>query len=203
MPNIREIIDMIKKKIQKISFGRKKKEEEIDEEDEESFDYDEENLMIEEEDVETETEDEETVAVDEEILAKIEELESKFPKLETMITNLRKENESLRDNLDRINENFHDIMALYEVVSNQINPFIGASKITTASIERLEKLEYETEILKKKIEDLQKDIIFLADIYIKQHYDTDINEIIEKIIEDVITEEEISKAISKEEETYD
>jgi len=137
-------------------------------------------------------------AANEELLAKIEELESKFPKIEMMITNLRKENETLRESIDKINENFQDIMALYEVVSNQINPFIGISKITATSMEKLEKLEYETKILRKKIDELQKDVVILADIYLRQ-YDIDIND----IIEDILAEEEISKIIPREEDIHD
>ena len=145
-----------------------------------------------------ETGGDELAAANEELLAKIEELESKLPKIEMMITNLRKENETLRESIDRINENFQDIMALYEVVSNQINPFIGISKITAASMEKLEKLEHETKILRKKIDELQKDIIILAEIYLKQH-DIDIND----IIEDVLAEEEISKVMPEEEDIHD
>ncbi|GBF36089.1 flagella accessory protein C [Methanofervidicoccus abyssi] len=145
-----------------------------------------------------ETGGEELAAANEELLAKIEELESKFPKIEMMITNLRKENETLRESIDKINENFQDIMALYEVVSNQINPFIGISKITATSMEKLEKLEYETKILRKKIDELQKDVVILADIYLRQ-YDIDIND----IIEDILAEEEISKIISREEDIHD
>lgn len=145
-----------------------------------------------------ETGGEELAAANEELLAKIEELESKFPKIEMMITNLRKENETLRESIDKINENFQDIMALYEVVSNQINPFIGISKITATSMEKLEKLEYETKILRKKIDELQKDVVILADIYLRQ-YDIDIND----IIEDILAEEEISKIIPREEDIHD
>ena len=115
-----------------------------------------------------------------------------------MISNLRKENESLRENIDRINENFQDIMALYEVVSNQINPFIGVSKITATSMEKLEKLEHETEILRKRIDELQRDLMIIVDTYLKQ-YDIDIN----KIIDEILAEEEISKAMSEEEDIHD
>ncbi len=107
-----------------------------------------------------------------------------------MITNLRKENENLRESINKINENFQDIMALYEVVSNQVNPFIGVSKITATSMEKMELLERETNNLKKRVEDLQKDVVFLAEIYLKQ-YDIDLD----SLIEEILAEEEVSKVM--------
>ncbi|MDK2790258.1 MAG: archaeal flagellar protein FlaC [Methanothermococcus sp.] len=110
-----------------------------------------------------------------------------------MVTNIRKENESLRNDINKINENFQDIMALYEVVSNQINPFIGISKVTATSMEKIERLEYEADHLRKKVKELQNDIVILANIYLEQH-DIDLDE----IINEVLADEEISKAISGE-----
>ena len=133
------------------------------------------------------------LAANEELLAKISELESRFPKMEMMLTNLRKENENLRESINKINENFQDIMALYEVVSNQVNPFIGISKITATSMEKMERLEYETDNLRKKVNELQRDIVFLADIYLKQH-DIDLD----SLINDILAEEEVSKVMSGE-----
>lgn len=113
--------------------------------------------------------------------------------MEMMLTNLRKENENLRESINKINENFQDIMALYEVVSNQVNPFIGISKITATSMEKMERLEYETDNLRKKVNELQRDIVFLADIYLKQH-DIDLD----SLINDILAEEEVSKVMSGE-----
>lgn len=127
----------------------------------------------------------------EELLARTGELESKIPRLEMTITSLKKENDELRDSIHKINENFQDVMSLYEVVSNQVNPFIGTSKITSNTIENIEKLENETEYLKTKVEGLHNDIVCLADLYLKQ-YDVDLDE----IIEDILIDEEVSKIIS-------
>lgn len=178
MPNISEIIEEIKK----IAFSKGKKKEELEVEEE---------FRIDEEIIEDTGED--LAAANEELLAKISELESRFPKIEMMVTNIRKENESLRNDINKINENFQDIMALYEVVSNQINPFIGISKVTATSMEKIERLEYEADHLRKKVKELQNDIVILANIYLEQH-DIDLDE----IINEVLADEEISKAISGE-----
>ncbi|ABR54872.1 Flagella accessory C family protein [Methanococcus vannielii SB] len=179
MPNISEIIEEIKNKIK---LGKKKENLDVKEaEDDFSFTL--------EEDINAESNDD-LVAANEELLAKIGELESKFPKIEMMVTNLRKENENLRSDIQNINENFQDMMALYEVVSNQINPFIGISKITATSMEKVEKMETESKNLKKRVEELQNDVVILANVYLNQnHIDLD------GVINEVLAEEEFSKAI--------
>jgi len=110
-----------------------------------------------------------------------------------MVTNLRKENENLRSDIQSISENFQDMMALYEVVSNQINPFIGISKITATSMEKVEKMEHESQNLKKRVEELQNDIVILANVYLNQHQID-----LDGVINGVLAEEEFSKAISGE-----
>ncbi|WP_456472160.1 flagella accessory protein C [Methanocaldococcus sp.] len=126
------------------------------------------------------------------LLAKVNDIESKLPRFESSINNLRKENEMLRIELNKINENLQDIMALYEVVSNQINPFIGVSKITATSLEKLERLETEYKRLKKTVEELTNDLIILGSLYLNQ-----LNIDLDKIIEEVL-EEEVIKLVSEE-----
>ncbi|WP_048203414.1 flagella accessory protein C [Methanocaldococcus infernus] len=128
----------------------------------------------------------------ENLMAKVGDIETRIPRLESSLNNLRKENEMLRIELNKINENLQDIMALYEVVSNQINPFIGVSKITATSLEKLERLETEYKRLKKTVEELTNDLIILGSLYLNQ-----LNVDLEKIIEEVL-EEEIIKLVTEE-----
>ena len=130
------------------------------------------------------------------LMTKVSDIESRLPRFESSLNNLRKENEMLRIELNKINENLQDIMALYEVVSNQINPFIGVSKITATSLEKLERLETEYKRLKKTVEELTNDLIILGSLYLNQ-----LNIDLEEIIEDVL-EEEIIKSVSGE-DTHD
>lgn len=57
-----------------------------------------------------------------------------------------------------MDESLKDIMMLYEVVSTQINPFIGESKVTAASIEKLERLSEEVKEIKNTLEDVLIDL---------------------------------------------
>ncbi|ENN95835.1 flagella accessory C family protein [Methanocaldococcus villosus KIN24-T80] len=130
----------------------------------------------------------------ENLMAKVSDLESRLPRLESSINALRKENEMLRIEIEKINESLQDIMSLYEVVSNQINPFIGVSKITATSLEKLERLEADYKKLKKTLEELTNDLVVLGSLYLRQ-----LNINLEDIIKDVI-EEELVKAMSGEDE---
>lgn len=189
---LKDIIASIKNKIPKL----KKKEKKLDEGPPEE----EENLLEDPLETEKYEELEQTVKdlmeTTEGLLAKVNDIESKLPKLESSINNLRKENEMLRVELNKINENLQDIMALYEVVSNQINPFIGVSKITATSLEKLERLETEYKRLKKTVEELTNDLIILGSLYLHQ-LDINLDEIIEEVLE-----EEIIKSMSGE-DTHD
>ncbi len=126
----------------------------------------------------------------ENLMNKVNDIESRLPRFEAILNSLRKENEMLRMEINKINENLQDIMALYEVVSNQINPFIGVSKITATSLEKLERLESEYKRLRKLVEEMTNDLMILGSLYLSQ-----LNIDLEKIIEDVL-EEEIIKSIS-------
>ena len=55
-----------------------------------------------------------------------------------------------------------DIMMLYEVVSTQINPFIGESKVTAASMEKLERLNDEINDIKTILDDILVDLKILT-----------------------------------------
>ncbi|WP_232210886.1 hypothetical protein [Methanothermococcus okinawensis] len=55
----------------------------------------------------------------------------------------------------------------------------------------MERLEYEANTLRKKVDELQKDVVILADIYLRQQYDIDLDD----VINDVLAEEEVSKVI--------
>lgn len=130
----------------------------------------------------------------ENLMNKLNDIESRLPRFESTLNSLRKENEMLRIEINKINENLQDIMALYEVVSNQINPFIGVSKITATSLEKLERLESEYKKLKSLVEELTNDLMVLGSLYLSQ-LNIDLNKIIEEVIE-----EEIIKSISGDED---
>ena len=99
---------------------------------------------------------------DDDMLMKINErlndIENRLPRMDISMSNLKREIDGLREEMKKIEESMKDMMALYEVVSAQINPFVGSSKATKLSFERIDELEKKIEELEEIILDLQIDI---------------------------------------------
>ncbi len=62
---------------------------------------------------------------------------------------------SLNQKLDSISKDLDDLVSLYEIVSEQMNPFVGLSKVTKKRIEALENFTKEIEDLKNRMGDLE------------------------------------------------
>jgi len=71
---------------------------------------------------------------------------------------LKRELGDLREELSKLDDSLKDMMALYEIVSAQINPFVGSSKVTSLSIERLDEMEKRIEELEFLIDSLTHDV---------------------------------------------
>jgi len=61
----------------------------------------------------------------------------------------------LNQKLDSVSKDLDDLVSLYEIVSEQMNPFVGLSKVTKKRIEALENFTKEVEELKTRIGDLE------------------------------------------------
>ncbi len=135
-------------------FKKFKKEEVVEEEDEETLEDE-----IEEE---TEVSSEKQDSADDDMVMKINErlndIENRLPRMDISMSNLKKEIDGIREEMKKIEESMKDMMALYEVVSAQINPFVGSSKATKLSFERIDELEKKIEEFEEIIIEIQMDI---------------------------------------------
>lgn len=61
----------------------------------------------------------------------------------------------LNQKLDSVSKDLDDLVSLYEIVSEQMNPFVGLSKVTKKRIDALENFTKEVEDLKTRIGDLE------------------------------------------------
>ncbi|WP_094228053.1 FlaD/FlaE family flagellar protein [Methanolobus psychrotolerans] len=72
---------------------------------------------------------------------KIKDVETKLSKADVTLNLVQRENEEIRKTVDKIDQSVLELLSLYEIVSNQVNPFVGDDVATRATIERFEKTD--------------------------------------------------------------
>lgn len=72
---------------------------------------------------------------------KIKEVEGKLSKADVTLSMVQRENEEIKKTVDKIDQSVLELLSLYEIVSNQVNPFVGDDVASRATIERFEKAE--------------------------------------------------------------
>ena len=77
----------------------------------------------------------------EENAKKITDLESRLSKIDVNISMVQRESVEVKKTVEKIDQSVLELLSLYEIVSNQVNPFVGESETDRASIERFEKDE--------------------------------------------------------------
>ena len=63
--------------------------------------------------------------------------------------------ENLNQRLDSVTKDLDDLVSLYEIVSEQMNPFVGLSSVTKKRIEALENYTTEIESVKQRLSELE------------------------------------------------
>lgn len=82
------------------------------------------------------------------ILQNMKDFDFQIKKNQEDLTNLNEKVENLSKDLD-------DLVSLYEIVSEQMNPFVGLSKVTKKRIDALENFTKEVDNVKNRIGDLE------------------------------------------------
>jgi flagellar protein FlaD len=72
---------------------------------------------------------------------KLREVETKLSKADVTLNMVQRDNEEVRKTVDKIDQSVLELLSLYEIVSNQVNPFVGDDVASRATIERFEKTE--------------------------------------------------------------
>ncbi|WP_406671060.1 FlaD/FlaE family flagellar protein [Methanolobus sp. ZRKC4] len=72
---------------------------------------------------------------------KIKDVESKVSKSDVTLNMVKRENEEIKKTVDKIDQSVLELLSLYEIVSNQVNPFVGDDVASRATIERFEKTD--------------------------------------------------------------
>ena len=118
----------------------------------------------------------------------------------------------LSEKLDSLSKDLDDLVSLYEIVSEQMNPFVGLSKVTKKRLDALETFTKEMDTLKTRIGDiesvLEKNSMALSNIKEKAQQvtqtmtidhgfsDTDIDKILEISLESVLTDQKLDEMIN-------
>jgi archaellum component FlaC len=82
------------------------------------------------------------------ILQNMKDFDFQIKKNQEDLTNINEKVENLSKDLD-------DLVSLYEIVSEQMNPFVGLSKVTKKRLDALENFTKEVETVKTRIGDLE------------------------------------------------
>ncbi len=82
------------------------------------------------------------------ILQSMKDFDFQIKKNTEEITSVHKKLESISKDLD-------DLVALYEIVSEQMNPFVGLSKVTKKRIDALENFTKEIEDIKERVGEIE------------------------------------------------
>ena len=83
------------------------------------------------------------------------DIEKRLAKLEVETTKNREMIKEIEGKVENLSKDLDDLVALYEIVSEQMNPFVGLSKVTKQRLEALEKFSEEFESIKSRLEDLE------------------------------------------------
>ena len=72
---------------------------------------------------------------------KIAEIESRLSKFDVNTSMVQRESEEIKKTVEKIDQSVLELLSLYEIVSNQVNPFVGEAEPSRESTERFEKTE--------------------------------------------------------------
>ncbi len=130
----------------------------------------EEEVVLEESTVEDDTDRAENDDTIMKLNERLNDIENRLPRIDVSLNNLKREIDGLRNDIQRIDDSMKDMMTLYEVVSAQINPFVGTSKVTALSVERLDRMEKKLEELEELLDNIQYDLrlIFRSGMDLKE-----------------------------------
>ena len=116
----------------------------------------------------------------------------------------KEEIERLNRKLEEISRDLDDLVSLYEIVSEQMNPFVGLSKVTKQRLEALENYTKEIQDLKARIEQLELSLGKIPQTtakeekeYSEEDLDNAVNKAFSMIDLEKRIEEEISNYLDK------
>lgn len=109
------------------------------------------------------------------VMTRINEIENDIPRIKVSIDTLKSQIQEVREEVEKLNKTIKDVMMLYEVVSQEINPFKDQEKDNP--------LLNEIQELKGHLEDLRTEIVLLkSDLKLLAIHGIDLDEVIYEVI---------------------
>ncbi|WP_258084070.1 flagella accessory protein C [Thermococcus thermotolerans] len=141
----------------KNKFKKKKEGEDKSEDNREIIKLDELEEAVEETPQRTKEEEELLTQV----MTRVNEIENDIPRIKVSIDTLKAQINELREEIDRLDKVIKDVMVLYEIVSQQINPFKDVDSANPL-LGEIQELSEEIERLKAEIAQIKSDLRLLV-----------------------------------------
>ncbi len=88
---------------------------------------------------------------------KITEVSSKLAKLDVSVSTIQRASDEMRETVNKLDESVLELLSLYEIVSNQVNPFVGEGEGDSETIERFDKVEKRINAIGESLVMMQND----------------------------------------------
>ncbi len=109
------------------------------------------------------------------VMTRINEIENDIPRIKVSIDTLKSQIQEVQEEVEKLNKTIKDVMMLYEVVSQEINPFKDQEKDNP--------LLNEIQELKRQLEGLRTEIVQLkSDLKLLATHGIDLDEVIYEVI---------------------
>ena len=106
----------------------------------------------------------------------------------------------LEEKLGSISDDMNDLIGLYEIVSGQMNPFVGLSKVTKKRLDVLENFDKEIDSLRTRLDKMES-LVGKIDLNEDNSKDftsvDDIDSLIERAIDSVLERRKIDEIIER------
>ena len=103
-------------------------------------------------------EDEEKITL---IMNRLNEIENDLPRIKVNIDTLKSQIQELREEIEKLDKTIKDVMMLYEVVSQEVNPFRDLDN-ENPILEEIHELKQDLEDIRKEIAQIKGDLKLLT-----------------------------------------
>ncbi|ASJ11163.1 flagellar protein FlaC [Thermococcus sp. P6] len=98
----------------------------------------------------------------EQIAERINEIENEIPRIKISIDTMKKQFQETREDIERLEKTIKDVMMLYEVISQEINPFKEQMASENPLSQELQELRQQLEEIRSELAQIKSDLKVVA-----------------------------------------